>query len=465
MRHLRRDLETVLPADAITTDVSPWSEHPDSLRVAPPSRDALNKTVECFRETEPDEPSDPRPVPTFFNLVAVGGGCCPYADRRDQFISWRNPPDALLLLDTRRLNRVLDYSTQDLVLEVEAGMTLGAAQQLVAEHGHRIPLSAPFQDRATLGGIIACAAEGLTAAPYGQVRDQVLGLEVLDSKGNTTRAGGRVVKNVTGYDLCRLITGSRGSLGIITSVTLRLRPQERAEQSMYFVCRDTASACELAMDLRTTHPSLFGVLVLRAEPFLGFHSDDGELGVLALIRGEPSYVQAMVTALKNHPTGQSYCHLLDQDAWEDLQTLDAPLDRGLRLGFRPSQLQAVLNAATQSDAHQRTFVADVLAGRLMLAPPESAADEEQRMAPFCAEHQITVDRPGDPSFQERRFQTFPHMVPPAPDFMCEIQNWQDPLQVLYPVEGTDPDYWLPGGMPRSELYPPEKGTDPGGSMP
>ena len=139
-----------------------------------------------------------------------------------------NPPrKADLILSTEALTGVDEFDSEDGVLHARAGTRLAEIRERVAADGWELPIDAPGEG-STLGGALATAAAGPRRLGFGPVRDWVLGLEVALSSGERTRCGGRVVKNVTGYDLAKLYTGSLGTLGVIEGVWLRLRPKPEA---------------------------------------------------------------------------------------------------------------------------------------------------------------------------------------------------------------------------------------------
>ncbi len=127
-------------------------------------------------------------------------------------------------LSLERQNRLIDYPARDLTITVEAGMTVAELRSLTAKERQRLPVDIPRADVATIGGAIATATAGPRRFACGTLRDYVLGLEIIDGTGNAFSTGGRVVKNAAGYDLSRLFTGSLGSLGVIASVTLMVKP-------------------------------------------------------------------------------------------------------------------------------------------------------------------------------------------------------------------------------------------------
>ena len=137
-------------------------------------------------------------------------------------------------LSTANLNRMIDYPAADMTITVETGMTIAELTKQLATQGQRLPIDVAQPDRATVGGALAVDAFGPRRYAYGTMRDYVLGFSAVDGRGMTFSGGGRVVKNVAGYNLCRLMVGSLGTLGVITQATLMVRP--RCEVSVFLVC-------------------------------------------------------------------------------------------------------------------------------------------------------------------------------------------------------------------------------------
>ncbi len=129
-----------------------------------------------------------------------------------------------ILLSTKKLNKILDHAASDLTVTVEAGLQLSQLQKELAKFRQFLPIDPAYRDLATLGGIVSTADTGSYRQRYGSLRDLVLGLSWLRSDGQLAKAGGKVVKNVAGYDLMKLLSGSYGTLGVITSITFRLYP-------------------------------------------------------------------------------------------------------------------------------------------------------------------------------------------------------------------------------------------------
>src|SRR5207248_1058561 len=147
------------------------------------------------------------------------------------------PVDAVVR--TTRLSRIVEYEAADQVVSVEAGITLAALQKALAAQGQQLALDPPFAARATMGGIVATASSGPRRMRYGGVRDLILGVTIVRADGTVARGGGKVVKNVAGFDLPKLMCGSFGTLGLIASATLRLHPLPETHATL--VTRDRKS--------------------------------------------------------------------------------------------------------------------------------------------------------------------------------------------------------------------------------
>lgn len=132
--------------------------------------------------------------------------------------------DANLIISTQKLNQVIDHAVSDLTITVEAGIKLRDLQAILKPHNQFLPIDPAYPQDATIGGIMATADTGSWRQRYGGIRDLVLGLSFVRWDGEIAKAGGKVVKNVAGYDLMKLFTGSYGTLGIIATVTFRLYP-------------------------------------------------------------------------------------------------------------------------------------------------------------------------------------------------------------------------------------------------
>ena len=138
------------------------------------------------------------------------------------------------LLDVRRYAGIVDYEPSELVLTARGGTALAEVEQALAEHGQCLPFEPPHFGAATLGGCIAAGLSGPRRAAAGALRDFVLGVKLIDGRGRALEFGGRVMKNVAGYDVSRLVAGSLGTLGVIAEASVKVLPRPSAERTLAF---------------------------------------------------------------------------------------------------------------------------------------------------------------------------------------------------------------------------------------
>jgi glycolate oxidase FAD binding subunit len=146
-----------------------------------------------------------------------------------------HPPKKLdAVIRTDKLARVIEYVPSDMVLSVEAGVTLAKVREVTRAHGQMLALDPPHPDRTTIGGMIATAAFGPSRVRYGAIRDLIIGVTLVRPDGIVAKGGGKVVKNVAGFDLPKVVCGSLGTLGMIATATFRLHPLPQAQGTAYF---------------------------------------------------------------------------------------------------------------------------------------------------------------------------------------------------------------------------------------
>jgi glycolate oxidase FAD binding subunit len=175
--------------------------------------------------------------------LAAGHGWAVCAWGGGTQLSLGGPPERYqLALSTRRMNRIVDYQPDDMTVTVQAGLPLDPLARALGERGQFLPLDPPLPGRATAGGTVAAAASGPLRCAYGTPRDWLLGATVVDAAGAIVRPGGRVVKNVAGYDLCKLYTGSLGTLGLLTELTFKVLPRPHAWAYSAVAVPDAAAA-------------------------------------------------------------------------------------------------------------------------------------------------------------------------------------------------------------------------------
>lgn len=186
-----------------------------------------------------------------------------------------NPPDSVgVVVDLSRLNRMIDYQPGDMTATVEAGMTMDALQRELGVSRQFVPLESPLPGRATVGGTLSTACTGPMAHAYGPPRDWLIGIGVVGADGVFTKAGGRVVKNVTGYDLNKLYTGSLGTLGIIVEASFKvspLQPENYALVAPFDSMEEAVVAGREALSLSAGPMSYLAVTGGLARHFLATH--------------------------------------------------------------------------------------------------------------------------------------------------------------------------------------------------
>jgi len=170
-----------------------------------------------------------------------------------------------VVLSLERLNHVVEYVPADMTVTVQAGMRFSDLKALTALQGQTVPLDPPRSAHATLGGIVATAAAGPRRMVYGGVRDLVLGVHLALPDGRVIKAGGKVVKNVAGYDLPKLVIGSLGTMGVTTEVSLRLRPLPPDSRTMLFGFAELDAALAAAESILNSELVPAAVTVLSPE--------------------------------------------------------------------------------------------------------------------------------------------------------------------------------------------------------
>ncbi len=171
-------------------------------------------------------------------LYPVGGGT---------MLHLGQPPSAKgKAVAMQSLARVIDFPARDMTVTVEAGITLKRLRDILEPENLHLPIDVPRADLATLGGAVAANTCGSRRLGYGTLRDYVIGISAINDAGQEFKAGGRVVKNVAGYDMCKLLIGSLGTLGIITGLTLKLRPRPEEAALVSLACEDQVLEAVLA---------------------------------------------------------------------------------------------------------------------------------------------------------------------------------------------------------------------------
>lgn len=184
-------------------------------------------------------------------------------------LEWGDPPRRFdLLLRTGALQSTTQLDADDLCVSASAGITVASLAATAGAAGRVLPLDVACLERATLGGTVATAVQGPRSPAYGRVKDLVLGLRAVLPDGTSARFGGRTMKNVAGYDMTRLLTGSYGALGVITEVTLRLLPTPQQQAVLVAGLPSLERAREVADRLLGSHlePAVLELVTAEASP-------------------------------------------------------------------------------------------------------------------------------------------------------------------------------------------------------
>jgi glycolate oxidase FAD binding subunit len=232
-----------------------------------------------------------------------------------------NPPSRLdVVLETTGLNRVVEYEPADLTVTVEAGMRFADLQGLLAEQGQFLALDPPAEAGATLGGLIATNTSGPLRFAYGTARDLVIGTRVANPDGTLTRSGGRVVKNVAGYDLNKLYIGSLGTLGVIVEFSFKLAPIPPASATVIGQFSDLDAARGLVSALVRSPLSPMAIEMLGPAAAEAAGLPRARLIVLR-VGGYPQAVERQVrdvsALLEKHGSEPAKT---SESAWDDLAT-------------------------------------------------------------------------------------------------------------------------------------------------
>ncbi len=240
-----------------------------------------------------------------------------------------------LVISTARLNRLVDHWVDDFTMRVEAGMGIAALRAKLQPQGQFWPVDPLYAQQATVGGVVATADGGSLRQRYGSVRDTIIGVQFVRYDGEVAKAGGRVVKNVAGYDLMKLMTGAYGTLGILSQLTLRLYPM--AEQSQTVVLSGTAAAiAEAALQARLQGLTVSAMDVVATEQ--GLQLAGRFQGIAAGVNEQVKRFQAIATT-----TGLTYEDVAEDTYWSSLALQLANPTRILcKVGLLPTQLVPLL---------------------------------------------------------------------------------------------------------------------------
>jgi glycolate oxidase FAD binding subunit len=308
-------------------------------------------------------------------------------------LAWGRPvTDPDIEISTAELGRVVEHNAGDLTAIVQAGVRLADAQAAFAEAGQMLALDPPLGDgdAATIGGIVATGDTGPLRHRYGGVRDLLLGISVALADGTVATAGGKVIKNVAGYDLAKLFAGSFGTLGVVLQVVVRLHPRPRATATAVGRSDDPAVLARAARAL-TRAPLELECLDVRWE--------DGGGMLLARLGGLTSEAQAGAVAAKMRDEGLETEVLGDdEDVWQRQRAGQRSREGVVvRVSGLPAEVESVLRTAAQRRA---SVVGRAGAGVSWLRLPPAGSDDlaaavaeiRQELGPFPC---VVLDAPAE----------------------------------------------------------------------
>ncbi|MDT5121761.1 MAG: glycolate oxidase binding subunit, partial [Acidobacteriota bacterium] len=255
-----------------------------------------------------------------------------------------------VIVSTRRMQRIIEHEPTDLIAIAEAGVTLDALNAELGRAGQWLPLDPPDDGRATIGGVVATGMSGAQCFGYGRPRSSVIGMRVALADGRIVKAGGRVVKNVAGYDLCKLFTGSYGTLGLILELTFKLkpRPMQTATIAASASLDSLFRSARAVLDARLL-PVAIELLSSSAAARIGVSDEDAHPALLIRYAGMPETIafQTAETAKLLRNAGATVISDAsdDDEYWRKLSALPLDDENQLiwRASMKPTEIETFLN--------------------------------------------------------------------------------------------------------------------------
>lgn len=300
-------------------------------------------------------------------------------------LDWGRPPQRLdLVLSTLGLNQILEHAAGDMTATVQAGVTLAALRERLATEGQRLALDLPWAERATIGGLLATDDSGSLRLRYGGLRDLIIGITVVRPDGVVARAGGKVVKNVAGFDLAKLFTGSLGTLGLIVEATFRLHPLPDASATLALRAETPEAAGAFVSDVLGSTLVPTGLTV--AWP------DDGAATILLRFEGLAAAIEQQAAEAERLARARGIAVSRTEPAeaaaaWQGMAEL--PWEGGAealvgRVGLLPAEIGPTLRVMEAVARDQRVSAVGVLhAHGLGLVQAEAVDQSAGRLADFA----------------------------------------------------------------------------------
>ncbi len=309
-------------------------------------------------------------------------------------------------VDLSRISRIVAYDPGDLTLGVEAGIRVAELQKVLAEQHQMLPLEMPYYERMTIGGVLASGMSGPQRQFYGTVRDYLLGAEFVTGEGKRVKSGGRVVKNVTGYDFHRMLLGSLGTLAILTVANFRTFPQPPAQASFVASFPDVPGA--LALRRAIARSPLSPTALEMTSPAMARLLDPAQVqlshahwSLLTMAAGEAAVVERHARDIEGMAHEAGAANFIRQEAkqmtalWSRLREFPAlaraefPAATILKLNALPGEFAAVVARAERVAARHSLPSAFLLRGAgivyALLLPEEMDEATLQRLAAASSE--------------------------------------------------------------------------------
>lgn len=253
-----------------------------------------------------------------------------------------------LVISTAKLNRVVDHAIGDFTITVEPGLRFTDLQSQLAAAGQLLAIDPAFPNQATVGGIVATADAGSLRQRYGGLRDMLIGVQFARHDGELARAGGRVVKNVAGYDLMKLMTGAYGSLGILSELTFRLYPLNKVSRTLILTGGETAIEAAIAeVRMSGLTPVALDLTLARQTAAITDSEENSHMSIVARFQGIAEGVEEQTERLQKiaqtrNMTVQQLDGEADKAYWQKVSKLIKADTLFCKVGMRPSALPALL---------------------------------------------------------------------------------------------------------------------------
>jgi len=339
-----------------------------------------------------------------------------------------------VLLSLERMQRIIEYSPPDLTATVEAGAILSAFNAVAARERQWLPLDPPGFKEASLGAIAACNSSGALRLGFGTPRDYVIGLRLVHADGIESKSGGKVVKNVAGYDLNKLYTGSFGTLAIITELTFKLRPLPDRSSTIVLTSQDRPALLQFAKLMLASGLLPASVVLTRRlfKPSPPLMADDVML--VRFTDSEAAVEHQVAWVMQAIDENYHAITLNDEqagEAWSDVADFNTRNIR-VRLSVPLSDVQAVFEK-TLLDHMNSVAAADIGAGiiRLSFADDGPVVDQIARLRASAAEVNGTVMIEKAPTGVRQAADAWGNVGSTA-DIMRSVKAKFDPQSLLNP---------------------------------